>query len=55
MFNFVFVIDTDKRPQDPVHPAKARLLLGLGVGEDSLSPTPTHSASIMIFDTYSYL
>ena len=27
MSNYVFVIDTDKNPCDPVHPAKARLLL----------------------------
>jgi hypothetical protein len=27
MSNYVFVIDTDKQPCDPVHPAQARLLL----------------------------
>lgn len=27
MSNYVFVIDTDKKPCDPVHPAQARLLL----------------------------
>jgi len=30
MSNFAFVLDTDKRPLDPVHPAKARLLLKEG-------------------------
>ncbi len=27
MSNHVFVIDTNKQPRDPVHPAQARLLL----------------------------
>lgn len=30
MSNFVFCIDTDKRPLDPVHPGQARLLLSQG-------------------------
>ncbi len=30
MSNFAFVLDTNKRPLDPVHPAKARLLLSQG-------------------------
>jgi len=30
MSNYVFVIDTDKRPLDPVHPAQARRLLRAG-------------------------
>ena len=30
MSNFVFVLDTDKRPQDPVHPGQARRLLKAG-------------------------
>lgn len=30
MSNFAFVLDTNKRPIDPVHPAKARLLLKEG-------------------------
>ncbi len=30
MSNFVFVIDTNKRPINPVHPAQARLLLNQG-------------------------
>ncbi len=30
MSNYVFVIDTDKRPLDPVHPGQARRLLSLG-------------------------
>jgi len=30
MANSVFVIDTDKRPQNPVHPAHARWLLNQG-------------------------
>lgn len=28
MSNFVFVLDTNKQPLDPIHPAKARRLLG---------------------------
>ena len=30
MSNFVFVLDTHKRPLDPVHPAQVRLLLSEG-------------------------
>ncbi|MGB8687872.1 MAG: RRXRR domain-containing protein [Microcoleus sp.] len=30
MSNFAFVLDTNKRPLDPVPPAKARLLLNQG-------------------------
>ncbi|MBD2485157.1 RNA-guided endonuclease IscB [Planktothrix sp. FACHB-1365] len=30
MSNYVFVIDTNKQPQNPVHPAQARLLLNQG-------------------------
>lgn len=30
MSNFVFVLDTDKRPLDPVHPGTARHLLNTG-------------------------
>ncbi len=30
MSNFVFVIDTEKRPLDPVHPGQARRLLKAG-------------------------
>ncbi len=30
MSNFVFVLDTDRRPLDPVHPGEARHLLNAG-------------------------
>ncbi|MCT7969880.1 RRXRR domain-containing protein, partial [Laspinema sp. D1] len=30
MSNYVFVIDTNKQPQNPLHPAQARLLLNQG-------------------------
>lgn len=30
MSNYVFVIDPNKQPQNPVHPAQARLLLNQG-------------------------
>ncbi|WP_197047581.1 RRXRR domain-containing protein, partial [Planktothrix serta] len=30
MSNYVFVIDTNKQPQNPIHPAQARLLLNQG-------------------------
>ena len=30
MSNYVFVIDTEKRPLNPIHPGQARLLLNQG-------------------------
>jgi len=60
MSNFVFVIDTDKRPLTPVHPGQARLLLSQGkaaifrefpftiILKESLPDAPTSGLTIKI-------
>lgn len=60
MSNFVFCIDTNKRPLDPVHPGQARLLLSQGkaavyrrfpftiILKESRSNAPTSSLTLKI-------